>query len=388
MRWRAYFFLNPSTDKNRSQFDLKSRKCPPPIDELIPFEDDLFHMVETIKFRKTTNSFQENLKRDVNKIQSSTKIFVPADKTRNYYELDKDHHDKLLGENITKNYRKANADSANQVNQELKKITTKHDISEKVEIMAHRQAFITLKDHKESFKNNPTCRLINPAKSNLGRVSKSIVDKINQKIRTATSANQWRNTQAVIEWFTKINNKEKHSFIVFDIVDFYPSISEALLNGALNYAKQFIAISDDDREIIMHARKSLLFDSNTPWIKKDGASMFDVTMGSFDGVEICELIGLFALHKLNEKFEHGNIGLYRDDGLAVFENLSGRAADKARKEFTRIFGDLGLKITIQSNVKVADFLDVTLNLSNGKYYLFSKPNNEPVYINAKSNHPL
>ena len=64
----------------------------------------------------------------------------------------------------------------------------------------------------------------------------------------------------------------------------------------------------------MHARKSLLFDSNTPWIKKDGASMFDVTMGSFDGAEICELIGLFALHKLNEKYEHGNIDLYRDDG--------------------------------------------------------------------------
>ena len=65
---------------------------------------------------------------------------------------------------------------------------------------------------------------------------------------------------------------------MFDIVDFYVSISEALLNDALNYAKQFIAISDDDREIIMHARKSLLFDSNTPWIKKDGASMFDVTI--------------------------------------------------------------------------------------------------------------
>ena len=211
MRWKAYFFLNPSTDKNRSQFDLKSRKCPPPIDELKPFEDDLFHMVETIKFRKTTNSNKENLKRDVNKIQSSTKIFVPADKTRNYYELDKDHHDKLLRENITKNYRKANADSANQVNQELKKITTKHDISEKVEIMAHRQAFITLKDLKESFKNNPTCRLINPAKSNLGRVSKSIVDKINQKIRTATSANQWRNTQAVIEWFCRKSTTKKNT---------------------------------------------------------------------------------------------------------------------------------------------------------------------------------
>ena len=76
-----------------------------------------------------------------------------------------------------------------------------------------------------------------------------------------------------------------------------------------NPPKQFIAIPDDDREIIMHARESLLFDSNTQWIKKDGASMFDIKTGSFDGAEICKLIGLFALHKLNEKFEHGNIGL-------------------------------------------------------------------------------
>ena len=36
---------------------------------------------------------------------------------------------------------------------------------------------------------------------------------------------------------------------------------------------------------------------------------------------------------------------------------------------------------------LSDFLDVTLNLSNGKYYPFRKPNNEPVYINVKSNHP-
>ena len=120
--------------------------------------------------------------------------------------------------------------------------------------MAQKQAFIKLKDHKENFNNNPTCRLINPAKSNLGRVSKSILDKINRKIREATGVNQWRSTRSVIEWFTRISNKERHTFLVFDIVDFYPSISEKLMSEALNYAKLFIAISEDDREIIMHAR--------------------------------------------------------------------------------------------------------------------------------------
>ena len=50
-------------------------------------------------------------------------------------------------------------------------------------------------------------------------------------------------------------------------------------------------------------------------------------------------------------------------------------------------GDLGLKTTVQSNLKVVDYLDVTLNLTTGKYYPFRKPNNNPMYINAKSNHP-
>ena len=49
----------------------------------------------------------------------------------------------------------------------------------------------------------------------------------------------------------------------------------------------------------MHARKSLLFDKNEPWTKKDNANLFDVTMGSFDGVEVCELVGLLALSKCN-----------------------------------------------------------------------------------------
>ena len=48
----------------------------------------------------------------------------------------------------------------------------------------------------------------------------------------------------------------------------------------------------------MHSRKSLLFSNSDAWIKKSG-DMFDVTMGSFDGAEICELVGLYLLDKLS-----------------------------------------------------------------------------------------
>ena len=250
-----------------------------------------------------------------------------------------------------------------------------------------RQAFISLKDHKENFQNNPKCRLINPAKNNLGLISKEILDKINNSIRSKTKLNQWRNTKSVIDWYSSIGEKHRHSFLVFDIVDFYPSISEDLLKLALEYAKQHTTVTEQDIEIIMHSRKTLLFDKNEPWVKRGDSPMFDVAMGCYDGAEVCELVGLYILHKLSSKFPEGDIGLYRDDGLAVFKNMNARAGDKARKAFSKVIGDLGLKITVQSNLKVVDYLDVTLNLTTGKYYPYRKPDNDPLYINAKSNHP-
>ena len=66
--------------------------------------------------------------------------------------------------------------------------------------------------------------------------------------------------------------------------------------------------------IIKHARKSVLFNDGKHWTKKDSNSLFDVTMSSYDGAEICELVGLFILNKLGQKFGKENIGLYRDDG--------------------------------------------------------------------------
>jgi hypothetical protein len=66
------------------------------------------------------------------------------------------------------------------------------------ELMKKREAFISLKDHKENFENNPKCRLINPTKSESGKLSKVILGKINSNLRQKLNSNQWRNTQQVI----------------------------------------------------------------------------------------------------------------------------------------------------------------------------------------------
>ena len=82
-----------------------------------------------------------------------------------------------------------------------------------------------------------------------------------------------------------------------------------------------------------------------------------------------------------------NVGLYSDDSLAVINTKSGRLHDKERKELIRIFDDLGLKITKLTNQDRTDFLDLTLDLTNGTYKPYRKPNDEPLYINLSSNHP-
>ena len=48
----------------------------------------------------------------------------------------------------------------------------------------------------------------------------------------------------------------------------------------------------------------------------------------------------------------------------------------------------GFSITITTNLKTVDFLDVTVNLCTGKYQPYKKPNDTPTYINVNSNHPL
>ena len=131
---------------------------------------------------------------------------------------------------------------------------------------------------------------------------------------------------------------------------------------------------------------SLLFHQNQMWSKRNTDNTFDVTMGSCDGAEVCELVGLFILNHLKDQFGE-NVGLYRDDGLAVVNTKSGRLCDKVRKKLIRTFDDLGLKITVLTNQTRTNFLDLTFDLTNGTHNPYRKPNDESLYINSSSNHP-
>ena len=160
-----------------------------------------------------------------------------------------------------------------------------------------------------------------------------------------------------------------------------------MLGAALEIASKHATICDDERNIILQAKSSLLYNSGKPWTKRTSSNLFDVTMGSYDGAESCELVGTYLLDNIKERFGNAcNFGLYRDDGLGVTK-ASPRQAELIKKELCSIFAKYGLKITIEANKKVVNFLEVTLNLANGKHLPYNKPGNIPLYVNKKSNHP-
>ena len=397
LRWKVLFLEKEeknNKDKNdendeydeKENFGFKSSMTPPQDYALTAFENDLYALVRSIEFRSTPNEFQKKLARDVKKINKSPHIFVPADKTTNLYKLPVNSYEKLLQDNITSNYKKTTTSVKNNINSEAKEIAIKLKLDDRIERLAGKDAFVTLKDHKDNFDNNPKCRLLNPAKSEIGIISQHYLAKINDTIRSETQVRQWRNTSSVITWFENIESKNNSKFTQFDIVEFYPSISQSLLMNSLNFARTITDIDDDVINTILHSRKSLLFNNDDVWMKKSG-NLFDVTMGSFDGAEVCDIVGLYLLNEMKGEFDNTNIGLYRDDGLACLLNPSGPESERFKKRLIKFFQSHGLKITVDTNLHQANFLDVTLDLRSGKYRPYRKPNNSPLYIHSSSNHP-
>ena len=299
--------------------------------------------------------------------------------------IDKDDYKNEVKKNINQEYKIESAENVDKVTKKHANIVTKLGIEERVFKTIPREAFITVKDHKEDFPNNIKCRLINLAKPDIGKVSKQILENAIFVIKSKTAFNHWRNTQEVIAWFQNIKNKKKKTFINFDICSFYPSITPKLLTDALNWAEGFLEISDDDKEAIFESKKSFLYTGDTVWVKK-GEINFDVGMGAWDGAETCELVGLYILDHLKKRLKDFEPGLYRDDSLGVIE-ATPRIAEKTRQKIHSIMAELGLKITSKANIKVVEFLDVVFDLQNENYRPFLKPGDRPLYVNKKSNHP-
>ena len=118
-------------------------------------------------------------------MKRSNKVLVFADKTSNIYKLDTYEYKKLTTEAVTSTNKKVPDKINDKINTESKRIMEDRTALKRIFINGKNNCFITMKDHKENFLNNPKTRLLNPAKNELGR----ILDKINLNLRNATKAN-------------------------------------------------------------------------------------------------------------------------------------------------------------------------------------------------------
>ena len=85
--------------------------------------------------------------------------------------------------------------------------------------------------------------------------------------------------------------------------------------------------------------------------------------------------------------EKNDIGLYRDDGLGIMKRIGGPEIERRKKKIIQIFKQHRLSITIETDLHTVQYLDVEFDLKNNLYKPYRKPNNDPLYINVKSNHP-
>ena len=78
-----------------------------------------------------------------------------------------------------------------------------------------------------------------------------------------------------------------------------------------------------------------------------------------------EAVGNFLLYQLSKDYNKKDIGLYRNDGLAIFKSVSGFKAGKVKKDIQKLFTDNNhLNIAIQYNLKIVNYLVTTFNISN------------------------
>ena len=121
----------------------------------------------------------------------------------------------------------------------------------------------------------------------------------------------------------------------------------------------------DKVEIIKHCRKTLLYYEDSIWIKKGEGGNFDVSIESYDGAEICERIGCVLLYSINKIMDPSSHGLYHNDGLIIVDRNRPKKCDGIRKRLYKLFDEFRLRLDIRTDLKITDYLDVTLNLYSG-----------------------
>ena len=85
--------------------------------------------------------------------------------------------------------------------------------------------------------------------------------------------------------------------------------------------------------------------------------MFNVPVEANCGVEVCKLVGTYMFFLMSEKYNEKYFRVYRDVVLGVVR-IS--VPETEKKIIQKIFEEDKLDITIQCNMEIVDYSDVSL----------------------------
>ena len=138
----------------------------------------------------------------------------------NIYQVSPYEYDQIPNNNITESYKIDHSDTPGLINKNTAKFARKLQIVNRLGIIEEKCAYILFKDHKQNFQDEKQAWLINPTKTELGLISKYLIQRITPRLLSSPKYNLWKNSQDTIDWFKNIKNKKMSSFIQFDIIEF------------------------------------------------------------------------------------------------------------------------------------------------------------------------
>jgi hypothetical protein len=142
-------------------------------------------------------------------ITCEPKLIIPADKTSNFYKIDKEQYEELRSKDVQKFYKKGKNQKFQKINKEHIQIATKLDIEDRVFKTSQQDCFVTLKDHTQT--THSRCRVIWLGSTD--NLSFQLI--LNILVLQIPNISYIYKYHSVIHWFKQLENKKNLAFIIF-----------------------------------------------------------------------------------------------------------------------------------------------------------------------------
>ena len=129
------------SSREKETYGFKTTRLPDPKDSLTSFENAMYNLISNIMFKNHVDSFQKELRNDVKEINSSDGVLVHGDKSNNIYVVPKKSYNKMVDDSVTKTYRKAAANTKNEIDLEGSEIAERLELADRMEVFAEKEPF-------------------------------------------------------------------------------------------------------------------------------------------------------------------------------------------------------------------------------------------------------